>query len=235
MGSVAELKKEMNRVATAKQAKIARWFFKTGPGEYGEGDQFIGIKVPVIRQLAKEYHDLPFRQTITLLHSRIHEHRMVALYILIHQFERGDAATQKKIYTMYLKNARYVNNWDLVDTTAPNIVGRYLLDKSRGVLYRLATSKLLWERRIAMLATYAFIREGDFTDALKIATILRTDDHDLMHKAVGWMVREVGNRERTVEEVWLQKYYKKLPRTTLRYAIEKFPEPTRKKYLAGTI
>ncbi len=235
MASLSELKKEMNRLANARHAKTALWFFKTGPGEYGEGDRFIGIRGPMLRKLSKKYRDLAMSDVKRLLTSPIHEMRQVGLFILVLQFERGDTATRKKIYNLYLKHTKFINNWDLVDLSAPNIVGMYLLDKPRAILYRLARSQSLWERRIAMLATFAFIRHNDFTDALKIASLLRTDEHDLMHKAVGWMLREIGKRNLASEERWLRTRYQTLPRTMLRYAIEKFPEPKRKKYLAGTI
>lgn len=235
MTSVAEIKKEMKRASSAHQAGVAQWFFKTGPGEYGEGDQFIGIKVPILRKIAQQYHDLSVTDALTLLRSPIHEHRLVALFILIQYFSKADTVTQKKIFQQYLKHAQYINNWDLVDLSAPHIVGAYLADKPRAVLFRLAKSKLLWERRIAILATYTFIRQNDFSDTLQLATILKDDTEDLMRKAVGWMLREVGNRDLTREERWLKKYYKTIPRTMLRYAIEKFPEARRKQYLAGTL
>ncbi|MBI5037947.1 MAG: DNA alkylation repair protein [Candidatus Kerfeldbacteria bacterium] len=231
----AALLRELRLAASPRQAKIARWFFKTGKGEYGAGDRFTGIRVPVVRKLAKQYRELALVDAVRLLASTIHEHRMVALYIMIQQFDRGDRAIQTKIYRLYVKHRRQINNWDLVDTTAPNIVGTFLLNRPRTELYRLARSKMLWDRRIAILATYTYIRQGDFTDTLKIATLLVRDSHDLMHKAVGWMLREVGNRDQAAEEQFLKKYYRSMPRTMLRYAIEKFPERIRKRYLAGTI
>lgn len=233
--SLAALRRELRASSSPAQAKIARWFFKTGKGEYGAGDQFIGIRVPALRSIAKRYRGLPLSDVVRVLVSPIHEYRMVALYIMIQQYQRGDTAQKKKIYRVYLRHRRFVNNWDLVDTTAPNIIGAYLLDRPRAILCRLARSKNLWDRRIAILATYTFIRQGDFTDTLKLATLLLRDQHDLMHKAVGWMLREVGNRNRSIEERFLKKNYQAMPRAMLRYAIEKFPEHRRQQYLSGTI
>lgn len=231
MSTLVQLKKDLHKAANPKQAKILQRFFKTGKGEYGEGDVFMGIKVPVQRQFVKKYYDLPLKDVQQLLKSKIHEHRLVGVLILVVQYTQGDEATKKRIYTMYLQNTHNVNNWDLVDLSAPNIVGNYLLDKPRKKLYTLARSKLLWDRRIAILATFIFIRNNDFKDALVLAAILRDDEHDLMHKAVGWMLREVGKRNQTTEEVFLRKHYKKMPRTMLRYAIERFSETKRKFYM----
>lgn len=209
-------------------------FFKTGKGEYGEGDVFLGVTVPVQRQVARRFQDLPLAEAARLLKSSVHEERLTALFILVAAFKNAGAAVRKKIFGLYLKNARRINNWDLVDSSAPNVVGAYLIDKPRAVLYRLAQSPNLWERRIAMLATYAFIRRNDFQATLTIAKMQLQDKHDLMHKAVGWMLREVGNRDRAAEEAFLQRHYRTMPCTMLRYAVEKFDERTRKAYLAGT-
>jgi 3-methyladenine DNA glycosylase AlkD len=224
-----ELKKELQKASNKEKAKDLQRFFKTGPGEYGEGDIFLGLSVPEQRRIAKKYYDLDLKQIKELMESKIHEYRLIALLILINKYE---TTNHKKIIThFYLKNTNNINNWDLVDLSAPNIVGKHLLDKERSVLYKLAKSKNLWEKRIAVLACFAFIRENDFKDALKISKILLNDKHDLIHKAVGWMLREIGKRNQKVEEDFLKKYYKIMPRTMLRYAIEKFPEEKRKFYL----
>jgi len=231
MKELTRLINELKRLSNPKQKEILQRFFKTGKGEYGEGDIFLGIKVPVQRQVAKRYSDLSLKDLQLLLKSKIHEHRMVAIFILVRRFEKGDKRQRRKIFNLYLKNTRNINNWDLVDLSAPNIVGNYLLDKSRKILYKLAKSKLLWERRIAILATFTFIRQNDFKDTYKLAEVLLSDKHDLMHKAVGWMLREIGKRNQAVEEQFLSKYYKAMPRTMLRYAIERFSEKKRKSYL----
>ena len=228
---ILQLKKELQNSANPKQAVNLQRFFKTGPGEYGEGDVFLGIKVPVQRQVAKKYPDLSLAEIQQLLRSKIHEHRMVALFILVRQYEKGDTELKKKIFDLYLKNTKNINNWDLVDLSSPNIVGNYLLNKPRKILYRLAKSKLLWERRIAVLATFAFIRQNDFRDALALAKMLLNDKHDLMHKAVGWMLREAGKRDQILEVRFLDKYARKMPRTMLRYAIEKFSQAKRNHFL----
>ncbi len=227
------IRTKLQKLANKDKAKILQGFFKTGPGEYGEGDIFLGIKVPALRKLSKEHDGIPLNETVQLLKSSIHEERLLALLMLVHAFSKGDEALQKKIYDLYLKHTRYINNWDLVDLTAPNIVGTYLLDKSKKPLYALAKSNDLWQCRIAIMATFSFIRQNDFDDTLKISNTLLTDEHDLIHKAVGWMLREVGKRSLVTEERFLQQHYKKMPRTMLRYAIERFPEAKRKKYLNG--
>lgn len=228
---LADLKKEISILADQKQAAILSRFFKTGKGEYGEGDKFLGIKVPVQRKLVLKFKDLPLEDCLRLLSSEMHEHRNIALFIMAEKYKRGDEKEKEKIFKAYLKNTKFINNWDLVDLSAPKIIGQYLLNKDRKILYKLARSKNLWERRIAMLSCYAFIRNEEFDDALAIAQILLDDKHDLMHKAVGWMLREVGNRNLQAEEDFLKKHYSSMPRTMLRYAIEKFPEKKRKMYL----
>jgi len=226
-----QLRRELQGLANHQQARILQRFFKTGPGEYGEGDVFLGIKVPVQRSVAKKYPDLPFSEIQQLLRSKIHEHRMVALFVLVKQYENGDKLARKNIFDLYLKNTKNINNWDLVDLSAPNIVGNYLLDKPRQVLYKLAKSKLLWDRRISILATLAFIRNNEFSDTYKLAEILLNDKHDLMHKAVGWMLREAGKRDQNLEVKFLDRHARKMPRTMLRYAIEKFGPARRSHYL----
>jgi 3-methyladenine DNA glycosylase AlkD len=229
------IKTRLRKFATKKKAKINQWFFKTGPGEYGEGDIFLGVTVPDIRTVVKEFQGAPLPEVITLLRSKIHEERLLALLLLVQAFTKGNDAQKKKIYSLYLKNTKYINNWDLVDLSAPNIVGTHLLDKSRKTLYAFARSGDLWKKRIAVLSTFAFIRQNDLNDSLRISKILLKDDHDLIHKAVGWMLREVGKRDMPTEEKFLKQHYKTMPRTMLRYAIERFPEAKRKRYLNGSI
>lgn len=229
------IRTKLQTLANKEKAKILQGFFKTGPGQYGEGDIFLGINVPVLRALCKEHDCIALAEAMLLLKSTIHEERLLALLMLVRAFSKGDEALKKKIYDLYLKNTKYINNWDLVDVTAPNIVGTYLLDKNRKPLYDLAVSSDLWKRRIAIISTFAFIKQHEFDDTLKIAKILLEDDHDLIQKAVGWMLREVGKRSLAAEECYLKKCYKKMPRTMLRYAIERFPETKRKKYLNGEI
>jgi len=229
--TAAQVKKALEKLADPKQAAILQRFFKTGKGEYGEGDVFLGIKVPKQRGLVKKYKDLPLVEVLDLLKSKIHEHRLVALLILVEQFKKADEKERKKIFDLYVKNTKYINNWDLVDLSAPNIVGAFLLDKPRTILNQLVTSKILWERRIAVLSTFAFIRNNEFTDTFKIAEVLVSDEHDLIHKAVGWMLREGGKRDQAKEEQFLKKHAKKMPRAMLRYAIERFSQTKRKYYL----
>lgn len=223
--------KELNSLADKKQAKILQGFFKTGIGEYGEGDVFLGIKVPVQRKVAKKFKDLSLTEIEKLLKSEIHDHRMVALFILVEQFNKN-LNDRERIIKLYLKNAaKYVNNWDLVDLSAPKILGEYLLNRPRDILYKFAKSKNLWEKRIAIVSTWTFIRHSDFKDTMKISEILLHDEHDLIHKAVGWMLREVGKKDQSILEKFLTKYSKKMPRTMLRYSIEKFDEKKRKFYM----
>lgn len=228
-----QIQKRLRQFASREKAALLQRFFKTGPGQYGEGDKFLGVVVPDIRKVMKEFRDAPLSEAVKLLHSPWHEDRLLALLILVDQFERGDDAARNKVYSLYLKNTRYINNWDLVDLTAPKIVGAHLNNGSRSLLYRFVKSKRLWERRIAILATFEFIRQDDFSDSLALAEQLLGDEHDLMHKAVGWMLREVGKRDVGVLEGFLKKHHRNIPRTALRYAIERFPEAKRKKYLKG--
>ncbi|MCK5059654.1 MAG: DNA alkylation repair protein [Candidatus Pacebacteria bacterium] len=229
--SLKKIQKELRRLKNPEKAKILRGFFKTGKGQYGEGDIFLGVIVPLQRQVAKKFKGLPLADIKVLLKSSIHEHRLTALFILISQYEKGDGKTKSKIARFYLANRKRVNNWDLVDLSAPKILGAHLFNKDRKILHSLASSKKLWDRRIAILSTFYFIRQKDFKDALKISEILLKDKEDLIRKAVGWMLREVGKQsEKTLKE-FLKKHASLIPRVTLRYAIEKFPEPKRKEYV----
>jgi 3-methyladenine DNA glycosylase AlkD len=207
-------------------------FFRTGPGEYGEGDRFRGLTVPRVRAIAREYRDLPLREWSRLLDSPWHEDRLTALIIAVEQFRRGDAARRKAIHELYLSRTDRINNWDLVDLSAPAIVGEYLKGRSRAPLRRLARSRSLWERRIAMLATAAFLRDGELAPTAEIAKMLLRDEHDLIHKAVGWMLREMGKRDGAALRRFLDEHAPRMPRTALRYAIERFPPAERKRYLA---
>ena len=229
------IKKRLRKLGNKEHAAVSRRFFKTAPGEYGAGDIFLGIKVPVLRKLAKEYLDLPLKEIKTLLESQYHEERLLSLIIMAGQFSKGDQKKKKNIYKLYLQNTRYINNWDLVDVSADKIVGPILINTSRKPLYELARSKILWERRIAIMSTFHFIKNNDFQDTFKIAEMLLDDREDLIHKAVGWMLREIGKRRLSSEEAFLKKHHSRMPRTMLRYAIEKFPEPKRKRYLQGKI
>jgi len=228
-----EISKRLQKMGDKEDARFLQGFFKTGVGQYGEGDIFLGIRVPAIRKLAKEYNNLPTEEILSLLKSPYHEVRLFALISLVNTFAKADETIQKKIYDLYLANTNYINNWDLVDLSAPNIVGAFLLAKDRKPLYQLVKSKSLWERRIAVLATFYFIKNNQFADSLKIAAILLQDKEDLIHKAVGWMLREVGKRDMECAETFLQKHCRVMPRTMLRYAIERFAPSKRRKYMAG--
>lgn len=224
---LTKLQKELVTLANKDKAKILQRFFKTGIGEYGQGDIFLGVTVPQSRVIAQKFKDLLLVDIEQLLKSKIHEERLIALLLLVGKFQKGTDKIKKEIYDFYLSHAKLVNNWDLVDISAHQIVGTYLLNKQKIILTRLAKSGNIWERRIAIVATYAFIRHNKFRDTLKIAKILLYDKHDLIHKAVGWMLREVGKKDQKVEELFLKKYYKIMPRTMLRYAIERFPSSLR--------
>jgi len=233
--SLKEIQKKLKNLGNKEKAKKHQRFFKTGPGEYGEGDVFIGVTVPELRKLAKEYKAISPNEIKQLLQSPIHEERLLSLFLLINRYSKGDEPEKKRIYELYLKNTKFINNWDLVDCSAGHIVGAFLFERSKKPLYNLADSDNLWKRRISIISTFYFIRHKQFTDTLKIAKILLLDKEDLIHKAVGWMLREIGKRNISVEENFLKKHYKKMPRTMLRYAIEKFPEPKRLRYLKGKI
>ena len=224
-------RKQLRKYADKEKAKLLMRFFKTGPGEYAQGDIFLGVMVPLTRKVLREFQDLPLAQVLQLLRSKIHEERLLALFILVEQFKQADTGTKEKIYKLYLVNTKFINNWDLVDLSAPQIVGGFLIDKNRKVLYKLANSVLLWDRRIAILATFAFIRLNDFKDVFAIAKLLLCDKEDLIHKACGWMLREAGKRDVQALEKFLRKNSKVMPRTMLRYALEKFPQNKRKLFL----
>jgi len=228
-----ELIKELNKEARPQKAKDLAWYFKTGPGEYGEGDAFLGITVPIQRKIAKKYTNLSLSDIQRLLDSKYHEHRLTALLILVDKYENAREDIKKKIVDFYLLAAKRgrINNWDLVDLSAPKIVGNYLLDREVKILYNLAKSENLWERRITVLSTFSFIKEKKYNESLKLARVLISDKEDLIHKAVGWMLREIGKRNKKEEINFLNKYYKKMPRVMLRYAIEKLNKKERLKYL----
>ncbi|MBI2051634.1 DNA alkylation repair protein [Candidatus Roizmanbacteria bacterium] len=225
------LKKDLHKLKNPQRAKFLTGFFKTGKGQYGEGDIFLGIRVPDIRKVAKKYTNLALKDVEKLISDAIHEARLAGLLVLVAIYEKGDKGVQKQIFDFYVKNAKLVNNWDLVDLTAHRIVGEHLLDKDRSLLYKLAKSDNLWEKRIAVIATYAFIKKNQYNDTLKVSKMLSHDKHDLIQKAVGWMLRETGKRDQAVLESFLKKNYKIMPRTTLRYAIERFGEKKRKFYM----
>jgi 3-methyladenine DNA glycosylase AlkD len=216
--TVQDIQKRLKKLANKKHAAISQRFFKTGPGEYGEGDVFIGIRVPVLRELVKKYSDLSVEDTAILLRSQIHEERLLALLLLVRLFSKGDNDTRTIIYDMYLKNTGFVNNWDLVDSSAEHIVGAYLMDRRKAVLYRLAQSEDLWQRRISIMSTFHFVKRHEFSETLKISKMLLFDRQDLIHKATGWMLREIGKRHLQTEESFLKVHYKKMPRTMLRYS-----------------
>ncbi len=233
--AVHEISKKLREIAEPDRAAKHQRFFKTGKGEYGEGDTFIGVRVPLIRKLVREFRGLSLEETKTLLFSQWHEERMFALLMMNDSFRRGNYIQKEEIYNLFMNSVSQINNWDLVDSSAPYIAGAWLYDRDRTPLYRFAESEDLWERRIAIISTQYFIRRNDFADTLRIAEILLEDKEDLIHKAVGWMLREAGNRNMKTEEEFLKKHYGKMPRTMLRYAIEKFTEDKRQMYMKGLI
>ena len=234
MTLITDIQKELKALADPDIATHSKRFFKTGKGQYGEGDRFIGIRVPVLRKVAKKFKSVSIEDAADLLKSPIHEQRLLALLMLVALFNKEGPKGQEKINQIYMANTRYINNWDLVDGSAPYISGPYLFNRDKKPLYEFSFSANLWERRIAIISTYYFIRQNEFKDTLNISENLLQDPEDLIHKAVGWMLREVGNRDMRVEEEFLVAHYKYMPRTMLRYAIEKFPEPLRQRYLKGT-
>lgn len=232
MASVlSSIRADLKTLNNPEKARILSRFFKTGKGEYGEGDIFHGITVPEQRRIAIKYQNAPFDDLHELMTDRIHEHRLVAIFILIGQYNKADTSGKIACVDFYLQHIPYINNWDLIDLSAGKILGDHLLDRDKSILYGFARSENLWKRRIAMLATFAFIRNNRYEDSLKIAEILLQDQHDLIHKAVGWMLREIGKRDQPAEEEFLGRYYKIMPRTMLRYAIERFDKKKREFYL----
>ncbi|MBI4100616.1 DNA alkylation repair protein [Candidatus Microgenomates bacterium] len=229
--SLENLKSSLLKLKNPQKAKLLSRFFKTGDGEYGQGDIFLGLTVPQQRQVAKNHSHLTLSDLQNLLSSKIHEYRLSALFVLMAKYKKADETEKEEIFTFYLKNTKNINNWDLIDLSAPTIVGDYLLNRDKSILFKLAKSESLWEKRIAILSTYTLIRNNNVSETLKIAEILLKDNHDLIHKAVGWMLREVGKRNQKAEENFLKKHYKIMLRTMLRYAIEKFGAEKRKFYL----
>jgi len=227
------LRKELKRYAHPEKAKSLQRFFKTDKGEYGEGDVFLGISVPLSRKIAREFSELEMKDIKKLLFSQIHEERLISLLILIEKYKKSDLRMKEEIFNFYVKNATQVNNWDLVDLSAPNIIGNFLKNRNKEILYKFANSDSLWKKRIGIVSTFEFIRNNNFSDCLKISKILLKNNHDLIHKAVGWMLREVGKRDVKILEEFLRKNYNDIPRTTLRYAIERFYEEKRKGWLKG--
>lgn len=223
---------DLKKLGTQERAKAMLWFFKTGPGQYGEGDKFCGTSVPDQRRIAKKYKDLPLTQISLLLKNKLHESRLTALFILVLKYQEANDKEKETLAKYYISRKKYINNWDLVDSSAPYIFGHYLMTRDRKVLYDLAKSPNLWDRRIAILSSGWFIKHGQFDDTLKLSGILLKDREDLIHKAVGWMLREVGKKSQTTEEQFLNKNYKKMPRTMLRYSIEKFPPEKKAKYMS---
>jgi len=233
--TIENISLELREYAEPERAAIHQRFFKTGKGEYGEGDRFLGIRVPFIRKLVKKHRGLPISSTEELLHSCWHEERLFALLILVDSFRKGNEKLREDIYKLYMSSTERINNWDLVDLSAPHIAGEWLFGRSRAPLFEFAETCDLWKKRISIISTQHFIRKNDFPDTLAISEILLQDDHDLIHKAVGWMLREVGKRDLETEEGFLRKHYMNMPRTMLRYSIEKFPEKKRLDYLKGRI
>lgn len=231
MDLVLNLKNNLTELSDSERKKNLQRFFKTGKGEYGEGDVFLGVKVPDVRKVGKKYRKLPLSGVSELLNSEIHEHRQVGIFILVDQYQRGNKEDQKRIAEFYLENTHRINNWDLVDSSAHKILGDYYRDKPKDILYKLSQSDNLWERRISVIGTFAYIPDGSFETSLTIAETLLHDPHDLIHKAVGWMLREIGKRDQNTLESFLQKHYKTMPRTMLRYSIEKLDKQKKQYYM----
>ena len=229
-------REEIRALANKEIAQHSLRFFKTDKGEYGHGDLFLGVRAPQIRLIAKKHIDISITDMKTLIQSKYHEERFLGLIILVNKYAKTkDKKNRNQLYKIYVSSFKYINNWNLVDVTCPHVTGKHLIDKDRTILYKWAKSEDLWTKRIAMVSTFSFIRKNDLEDTFKIAEILLQDKHDLIHKAVGWMLREAGKRDIKKEEAFLKKHYKTMPRTMLRYSIEKFPETKRQKYLKGTI
>ena len=229
-----EIQRELIKLGNPQIAKHTQRFFKTAKGEYGYGDIFLGIRVPIIRKHVQKYRDISIEICIKLLKSKYHEIRLFALLAMVSKYSKGSYIQKQNIFNLYLENTKHINNWDLIDTSAHHIVGNYLTNKDKSILIKLARSKSLWERRIAIIATFEFIKNYNFNPTLEIAEMLICDQEDLIHKAVGWMLREIGKKDLSTEIEFLNKHYQKMPRTMLRYAIEKFPEIERQKYLDKT-
>jgi len=228
-----QIENRLRKLGDEADAEHLQHFFKTGKGEYGEGDRFLGIRVPVLRKCIPEYRGVELGETVRLLRSRWHEARLLALLMLVDRYRRGSPADQREIYRAYMNNTAHINNWDLVDLSAQHVVGAHLFERSRKPLYRLARSRYLWERRISIVSTFHFIGRGEYFESIALAEVLVGDEHDLIHKAVGWVLREVGKRDLCVEEEFLRRHHRTMPRTMLRYAIERFPERKRQAYLKG--
>jgi len=231
MGLAEEVQEQLRAAGTPEIAEHSQRFFKTGPGEYGEGDRFLGVRVPVVRALLRKFRQLPMPELRKLIRSRFHEERLFAVLWLSEDGKKADDKQLKRNFDFYLRERRFINTWDLVDGSAPGVVGRWLADKDRSVLYELASAESLWDRRIAMLATYHFIKENDVDDVFDLATILRDDPEDLMHKAVGWMLREAGKKQRPRLDAFLAEHAAEMPRTMLRYAIEKHSPAERQRLM----
>ncbi len=233
---IAELRKEMEECSNEEKAKLYQRFFKTGPGQYGEGDVFMGLTMPETRAISSKYTEMPIEEVQELLNSEIHEHRMSALLIVIQKYRKANKEEKRKLYEFYLKNMSRINNWDLIDVTASHVVGDFLFNnkEEKEMLYKLAKSNDLWEKRISVISTFRFIKENEFEDSINISEILLNDKHDLIHKAVGWMLREIGKKDQEIEEEFLRKYHKTMPRTMLRYSLEKFTKDKKDFYMGRT-
>lgn len=231
----AIIRQTLQNLADEEVARVSRRFFKTGPGQYAEGDVFLGVRVPQLRKIARTFSHVDLPTATALLTAPIHEERLLALLILIGMYNRGDPPKQQAIYACYLDNTTHINNWDLVDTSAEHIVGAHLMSRNKAPLYTLAQSRSLWERRIAIMATFHYIKRQHYDETLQLAEMLLDDREDLIHKAVGWMLREIGKRNLQCEEAFLKQHAREMPRTMLRYAIERFPEPRRQAFLSGRV
>ena len=231
MPTLDAILQRLRAMGDPERAAHNQGFFKTAPGEYAAGDRFLGVRVPLVRQLVREYRGLDLQTLPGLLNSPWHEVRLFALLTMVDMFSRANQAGREAVYGLYMQHRQGVNNWDLVDVSAPGIVGRWLWRRDRSPLLRLADADSLWERRIAVMATFHFIRKGDFHTTIELSERLLADPKDLIHKAVGWMLREVGKRNREVEEAFLRAHCRAMPRTMLRYAIEKFPPDLRRRYM----
>jgi 3-methyladenine DNA glycosylase AlkD len=234
MGGAAGVRREIRKLGDPERARLLQRFFKTGPGEYGEGDVFLGLRVPQVRALVKKHRSLPFRSIEVLLRSRFHEERLFALLVMVERYRREEEQ-REKIYRLYLKSTDRINNWDLVDVTAGHIVAAHLFNRDRSPLYHLCLSSSLWERRISIISTFYFISKGEVSDSLALAELLLGDSEDLIHKASGWVLREVGKYCQPALDSFLAKHCCTMPRTMLRYAIEKFPGKLRRRYLEGRV